>query len=97
MKQIILHFTYLFRSLQLEPTWEMEKQFVVDQLQSVMNMDSLAGATPLSDPSAASPDDLSRMFNSISYNKGATILRMTKHMMSESKFRAGLQKYLKDK
>lgn len=96
LKEAFGRYFQYFTTHELEPTWEMEKQFVVDQLQSVMNMDSLAGATPLSDPSAASPDDLSRMFNSISYNKGATILRMTKHMMSESKFRAGLQKYLKD-
>lgn len=51
----------------------------------------------MSDPTAATPEDLSRMFNSISYNKAATIMRMTKHMMTEPKFRAGLQKYLKNK
>lgn len=81
----------------MEPTWELDKQFVVDQLQTVMNMDSLSGTTPMSDPTAATPEDLSRMFNSISYNKAATIMRMTKHMMTEPKFRAGLQKYLKNK
>ncbi|XP_037920105.1 membrane alanyl aminopeptidase isoform X2 [Hermetia illucens] len=89
------YFQY-FTTNEVEPTWELDKQFVVDQLQTVMNMDSLSGTTPMSDPTAATPEDLSRMFNSISYNKAATIMRMTKHMMTEPKFRAGLQKYLKN-
>lgn len=51
----------------------------------------------MSDPSVASQVEVTRMFNSISYSKAATIIRMTKHMMTKSKFKDGLQKYLKDK
>jgi len=35
------------------------------------------------------------MFNSISYNKGATFIRMIKHTMGEQQFQKSLQEYLK--
>lgn len=75
----------------------MDKQFPVDQIQSVFGMDSLPDVSPMTDPTAATPADLSRMFNSISYNKGAAVIRQIKHAMGEDNFQKALQEYLKDK
>lgn len=81
---------------EVHPEFELDKQFPVDQIQSVFGMDSLPGTTPMSDPTASSPGDLSRMFNSISYNKGGAVLRQIKHAMGERNFQAALQEYLKE-
>lgn len=90
------HWQY-FTTNEVHGEFEMEKQFPVDQIQSVFGMDSLPGTTPMSDPTAASPADLSRMFNSISYNKGAAVLRQIKHAMGEENFQKALREYLFEK
>ncbi|EDW23766.1 GL23790 [Drosophila persimilis] len=88
------YFQY-FGTAFVEDEWELEKQFVVDQIQSVMSMDSTNATNPLSDENTYTPSDLSRMFNSISYNKGATFIRMIEHLMGPEDFRKSLQEYLK--
>ncbi|XP_016982032.2 membrane alanyl aminopeptidase [Drosophila rhopaloa] len=88
------YFQY-FGTAMVEKDWELEKQFVVDQVQSVMAMDSTNATNPLSDENTYTPAHLSRMFNSISYNKGASFIRMIKHTMGEEFFRTALQDYLK--
>ncbi|KAH8330498.1 hypothetical protein KR067_004043 [Drosophila pandora] len=87
------YFQY-FGTAMAEDKWELENQFVVDQIQSVMAMDSTNATNPLTDPNTYTPAHLSRMFNSISYNKGATFIRMIKHTMGEDEFRLALQSYL---
>ncbi|XP_034661661.1 membrane alanyl aminopeptidase isoform X1 [Drosophila subobscura] len=88
------YFQY-FGTAFVENEWELEKQFVVDQIQSVMAMDSLNATNPLSDENTYTPAHLSRMFNSISYNKGATFIRMIEHLMGPESFQKSLQEYLK--
>ncbi|XP_017058608.1 membrane alanyl aminopeptidase [Drosophila ficusphila] len=87
------YFQY-FGTAMVEKDWELEKQFVVDQIQSVMAMDSTNATNPLSDENTYTPAHLSRMFNSISYNKGASFIRMIKHTMGEANFQTALQQYL---
>ncbi|KAH8382802.1 hypothetical protein KR009_005332 [Drosophila setifemur] len=87
------YFQY-FGTAFVEDKWELEKQFVVDQIQSVMAMDSTNATNPLSDENTYTPAHLSRMFNSISYNKGASFIRMIKHAMGEEQFQKALQNYL---
>lgn len=59
-----------------------------------MNMDSTNSTNPMSDENTNTPADLSRMFNSISYNKGGTFIRMVKYVMGEENFRTSLNEYL---
>ncbi|XP_022221219.2 membrane alanyl aminopeptidase [Drosophila obscura] len=89
------YFQY-FGTAFVESEWELEKQFVVDQIQSVMAMDSTNATNPLSDENTYTPAHLSRMFNSISYNKGATFIRMIEHLMGPESFQKSLQEYLKE-
>lgn len=74
---------------------QFEQQFVVDQIQAVMSMDSTFNTNPLSDNNTNTPADLSRMFNSISYNKGASFIRMVKYVLGEQQFQNSLREYLK--
>ncbi|KAH8358872.1 hypothetical protein KR093_002952 [Drosophila rubida] len=87
-------FFQYFGTAFVETEWELEKQFVVDQIQSVMAMDSTVSTNPLTDPNTFTPAHLSRMFNSISYNKGATFIRMIEHTMGTANFQKALQEYL---
>lgn len=82
---------------QIESDWGLEQQFVVDQLQKVFVRDSLDDTLPLDNNEVYSPDDISKMFGTISYNKGASIIRMIEHTMGHEKFIAGLRTYLKNK
>lgn len=61
-----------------------------------MNMDSTNNTNPMTNEETYSPADLSRMFNSISYNKGATIIRMIRHVLGEATFQKTLQDYLNE-
>ena len=87
------YFQY-FATAKVETGFDMEKQFVVDQIHTVMTMDATNSTNPMSDENTNTPADLSRMFNSISYNKGASFIRMVKHAMGEDSFRKSLQNYL---
>lgn len=89
------YFQY-FITHEVDPTFEMDKQFVVDQIHTVFTMDATNNTNPMTDETAASPDDLSRMFNSISYNKGGSVIRMIKHAMGEEAFQKSLQDYLNE-
>ena len=77
----------------MEKTWELEKQFVVEQQQSIFVSDSVKSAFALSSE-ALSPSEISYKFSSISYSKGASIIRMMNSIMGEEKFNLGIQDYL---
>ncbi|EDV92817.1 membrane alanyl aminopeptidase [Drosophila grimshawi] len=87
------YFQYFGTAL-VEKSWQLEKQFVVAQLQPVMGMDATIATNPLSDENTYTPAHLSRMFNSISYNKGASFIRMIEHTMGTENFQTSLQEYL---
>ncbi|XP_013106936.1 membrane alanyl aminopeptidase [Stomoxys calcitrans] len=89
------YFQY-FGTHNVESHFQMDQQFVVDQIQTVMNMDSTNSTNPLSNENTNSPSDLGRMFNSISYNKGGSFIRMVRHVMGEENFKKSLQEYLKE-
>lgn len=82
--------------MQIESEWGLEQQFIVEQLQNVFNRDSLDDTHALSHE-INSPDDISDIFGTISYNKGSSIIRMIEHLMGHDKFISALRKYLNAK
>ncbi|XP_042234819.1 aminopeptidase N-like [Homarus americanus] len=76
-----------------EPSWNMMEQFVPDDLQSVFALDWLESSHPVSIP-VGHPDEINEIFDRISYSKGASIIRMMNHFLTESTFRRGLTNYL---
>ncbi|XP_044259024.1 uncharacterized protein LOC123007677 [Tribolium madens] len=79
---------------EIEPTWELDKQFVVECLHKVLASDSSATSKALSSP-VSSPAEILTRFGGISYNKGASIVRMVLHFMGVTNFQTGVRKYLK--
>ncbi|KAL7063805.1 hypothetical protein AAHC03_05522 [Spirometra sp. Aus1] len=76
-----------------QPDWHMDEQFAVLQLQKVLLSDSLATTHPVFMP-VYHPDEINEIFDTISYNKGASILRMMEAFLGRETFRRGLKIYL---
>ncbi|XP_016007055.1 aminopeptidase N [Rousettus aegyptiacus] len=79
-----------------EPTWNLKDLMVLNDMYSVMATDALASSHPLSTPAQEvnTPAQISEMFDSISYSKGASVLRMLSNFLTEDLFKEGLASYL---
>uniref|UniRef100_A0A6A7FYW6 Aminopeptidase n=1 Tax=Hirondellea gigas TaxID=1518452 RepID=A0A6A7FYW6_9CRUS len=75
------------------PSWQVLDQFVVTRLQTVMAVDSLLNSHPVS-TTVQDPAKIHEVFDEIPYSKGASIIRMMSHILSESTLREGLSNYL---
>ncbi|XP_053679539.1 membrane alanyl aminopeptidase-like [Anopheles nili] len=80
----------------VETDWDLNHQFVVEQLQGVMQMDSLTSTHPMTHPVYTQAQS-SSIFDNISYNKGAVMLRMMEHYLSTDTFRTALRVYVKER
>ena len=74
----------------------MSEQFVIDNLQYVFGIDALDSSRPINYP-VETPDQINQMFDAISYEKGASILRMCANFMGPENFRKGISYYVRDK
>lgn len=70
-------------------------RFIVEQLQMAMLSDSFSNAHALTNPAVSDPDSVSNHFSTITYAKGASILRMTEHLLGGDTYEKGLREYLK--
>ncbi|XP_027211488.2 aminopeptidase N [Penaeus vannamei] len=77
----------------VEPSWKVMEEFVISRLQRVFALDSLESSHEISIP-VGHPDEIRQIFDSISYDKGASIIRMMNHFLSENTFRKGVSNYL---
>lgn len=73
--------------------WKMLEQFLSEELHPVLELDSLKSSHPVSVP-VNDPDEISEIFDTISYAKGASVIRMMHHFLGETVFKAGLTSYL---
>lgn len=74
--------------------WELDHQFVVDQMHEVFQLDSSNTTYEMNYDVTSQPSPGS--IGDIWYNKAASVIRMIEHLMTATKFRAGVQKYLRD-
>ncbi|NWY04920.1 AMPN Aminopeptidase, partial [Nothoprocta ornata] len=79
-----------------EPDWGIRDLMVLNELYTVMGTDALASSHPLSfsEDEINTPAQISEVFDSIAYSKGASVLRMLSDFLSEDVFKEGLQSYL---
>ena len=64
-----------FLFLKVEPTFRMNDQFTVENLQYVMVQDSLESSRPIN-IQVNTPEEISAMFDSISYEKGLILFQL---------------------
>jgi puromycin-sensitive aminopeptidase len=75
------------------PDWERFSSFA-RAFSAAKEVDSLRSTRPIEYP-VASPDDTSGMFDVLTYQKGAAILRMLERYLGGERFRDGIRLYLK--
>lgn len=78
----------------LFPEWDMQTQFVADQLDIALWSDALVSTHPI-EVAVHHPDEIGEIFDAVSYSKGASVIRMLADYLGEKDFRAGLRHYLK--
>lgn len=81
---------------QVEKGFEMDNQFTVNDLHYVFGVDSLESSRPINFE-VNTPAQINQMFDAISYEKGASILRMCASMIGFDTFRRGITRYLNTK
>uniref|UniRef100_A0A8B9L6N3 Aminopeptidase n=1 Tax=Astyanax mexicanus TaxID=7994 RepID=A0A8B9L6N3_ASTMX len=79
----------------VEPTWDILDLIVLKEVQPAMEVDSLNSSHPLSSTEAEiqTTAEISDLFDSISYSKGAAVLRMLCAHIGETAFFEGLKPY----
>jgi puromycin-sensitive aminopeptidase len=75
-----------------EPRWQIWSTFGIDQA-TAMATDSLRASRAIEFP-VGRPDEVQDMFDVITYDKGAAVLRMIERHLGEDSFRKGLHYYL---
>jgi aminopeptidase N len=79
----------------LEPTWKSKDLFVVNELHQVFALDALTSSHKIS-IEVSNPEQINEIFDSISYSKGASIIRSMENFLTTDVFKRGLSNYLND-
>ncbi|KAF4105637.1 glutamyl aminopeptidase [Onychostoma macrolepis] len=79
---------------QAEPDWGMRDIMLISDVFPVMVDDALLSSHPII-VDVSSPAEITSVFDAISYNKGASILRMLEDLLGRNTFRNGCRQYLK--
>lgn len=78
---------------QTEASWKLQEQFVVDHLQTSFANDALTSTHPITHD-VYSPTEIRGIFDTITYAKAASIIRMMERLLGSKVFYAGLHDYL---
>uniref|UniRef100_A0A8D8Y0U5 Aminopeptidase n=2 Tax=Cacopsylla melanoneura TaxID=428564 RepID=A0A8D8Y0U5_9HEMI len=77
----------------LFPEYDIWTQFVTDNLVRALELDALKSSHPIEIP-VGHPSEVEEIFDDISYNKGASIIRMLQKYIGDANFRKGMHLYL---
>ena len=78
----------------IHPEWKAWEDFLNSETAGAMSRDSLKNTHPI-EVVVNSPSEIEQIFDSISYGKGASILRMIEAFVGEEHFREGVTSYLR--
>ncbi len=79
----------------LYPSWHVWEDFVESETGGAFSRDSYTTTHPIH-ADVHSPEEIEEVFDSISYGKGASVLRMIADFIGEQSFRGGVSSYLKE-
>lgn len=74
-----------------------ETRFITEQVHTALLADSADNPHPLTNPGVGSPGAVWAMFSTLSYNKGAAIIRQTEHFLGTEVHTEGLRNYLEQR
>lgn len=76
----------------MKSDWRLEEMFVIEQHQTALEFDQMP-RHPMT-TTVKSTDDIQSLFDPITYNKAAAVLRMIQYTVSENNFHEPLKLYL---
>ena len=76
------------------PEWKVRSQFIKGHLESALSLDAQRSSHPI-EVECKDAGDINQIFDSISYAKGASVLRMLCAVVGEKTFLKGVSNYLK--
>ncbi|KAI0817898.1 peptidase family M1-domain-containing protein [Xylaria sp. FL0064] len=76
------------------PEWKVWENYVADNLQSALGLDSLRSSHPIEVP-VKRASEVDQIFDAISYSKGSCVLRMISTYLGEDTFLEGVRRYIK--
>ena len=79
----------------VQPELKFMEEFMISEFHDVLRLDVLESSHPVSIP-VGHPDEIGEIFDKISYGKGASIIRMMEHFLTQQTFRRGLANYLNE-
>lgn len=87
-------FTQFLVTDYLFPEYNIWSQFVNTYFLAALELDSLRNSHSI-EVAVHNPSEINQIFDAITYNKGASIIRMLFHFIGNEKFREGMSLYLK--
>ncbi|XP_053689545.1 glutamyl aminopeptidase [Sabethes cyaneus] len=75
------------------PEWGIMEQFTIDNLHGVLTLDATIGSHPIV-VKVETPNQITEIFDTITYSKGASVIRMLEDFVGEQVFKAGVTAYL---
>ncbi|XP_058458300.1 aminopeptidase A-like isoform X1 [Malaya genurostris] len=76
------------------PAWGIMEQFAIDNLHGMLTLDATLGSHPIV-VKVETPNQITEIFDTITYSKGASVIRMLEDFVSEPIFKKGVTAYLK--
>ncbi|XP_055587828.1 glutamyl aminopeptidase-like isoform X1 [Uranotaenia lowii] len=73
--------------------WGIMEQFTIDNLHGVLTLDATIGSHPIV-VKVENPHQITEIFDTITYSKGASVIRMLEDFVSEPIFKRGVTAYL---
>ncbi|XP_054269208.1 aminopeptidase A-like isoform X1 [Macrosteles quadrilineatus] len=77
------------------PEWDIDTYFLVHDLSDALSLDATLSSHPII-KHVSHPDQITEIFDRISYAKGASVIRMLEGFMGPENFRQGVVSYLKN-
>ena len=77
----------------INPDWEMHEQFIVNTQNPALLLDALQSSHPIQVP-IKHAEEVEEVFDLISYQKGASVVRLAYATLGEESFLKGLQDYM---
>ncbi|KAG5639615.1 hypothetical protein H0H81_010817 [Sphagnurus paluster] len=78
------------------PEWKVDSEFIADHLNKALSLDSKLSSHPI-EVECPDANHINQIFDSLSYSKAASVLRMLSNYVGEDLFLKGVSLYLKKK
>ncbi|KAF5279560.1 hypothetical protein FQR65_LT03382 [Abscondita terminalis] len=93
LKEGFSNFMLYYAIQQIYPTWNFMDEYVLNENYEAFKFDYYKSSRPVT-LEVVNADNIRQMFDSISYSKGASVIRMLSHIVGQEVFKQGLIQYL---